>query len=57
MVGIITQRTRIKPEELTAFLYQGETKDLTFAQDRGLIQKVQEAKIASGSPHFSLNFP
>ena len=57
MVGIITQRTRITPDELTALFHQGETKDLMFAQEKGLIQKVQEAKVPPGSPLFSLNFP
>ena len=57
MVGIITQRTRITADELTRLFHQGETKDLAFAQEKGLIHKVEEAKVAAGSPFISLNFP
>jgi len=55
MVGIITSRTRITSGELTEFFHQGETKDLTFAQDKGLIQEVREPKIEAGAYLITLN--
>lgn len=57
MSGIITQRTTITNDELNQLYHQGETKDLVFAQEKGVIHGVREAKVAPGSPFFALNFP
>ncbi len=57
MSGIITQRTSITNDELNQLYRQGETKDLAFAQQKGVIQDIREAKVAPGSPFVSLNFP
>lgn len=57
MVGIISQRTLITAVELTALFHQGESKDLTFAKEKGLIHDVREAKVPSDAPFFALNFP
>lgn len=54
--GIITQRTSITSPELTQLFRQGETKDLGFAKEKGLIRDVREAKVPSGAPFVALNF-
>jgi len=48
MSGIITSRTTITNDELTGLFHQGETKDLAFAQEKGLIQEVCGPKIEAG---------
>ena len=56
MSGIITARTTITAEELNQLFHQGETQDLAFAKDKGLIHDIREAKVPPGSRSFALNF-
>jgi ATP-dependent Clp protease protease subunit len=56
MTGIITQRTTLTQDDLTDFFHQGQTKDLVFAKQKGLIQDIREAKVTQGAPFFALNF-
>lgn len=56
IVSIISQRTTITPDELKELFHQGETKDLAFAEQKGIIKAVREAKVPQGAPLFSLNF-
>jgi hypothetical protein len=44
------------PEELKQLFHQGETKDVAFAEEKGIINGAREAKIPPGAPFFALNF-
>jgi ATP-dependent protease ClpP protease subunit len=57
IIDIISQRTTIKPDELKALFHQGEIRGTAFAQEKGIIQGVKEAKIPANVPFFALNFP
>ena len=57
IINIVSERTSVTPEELKELFHQGETKDLTFAQGKGIIKAVREAKVPQGAPLFALNFP
>jgi len=55
--GIMRERTSLTEGELTALLHQGETKDLAFAKEKGIIREIRPAHVAPGTPFFALNFP
>lgn len=55
MAGVITSRSKITKDELRKLFHQGETKDLTFAQEKDIIQEVREPKIEAGAVLVSLN--
>ena len=56
IIDIISQRSRLTAEELKALFHQGEAKNTAFAQEKGIIQGVREAKIPPNVPFFALNF-
>lgn len=57
IIDIISQRTAITKEELKALFHQGEVRGTAFAQEKGIIQQVKEAKVPANVPFFALNFP
>lgn len=56
IAGVITTRTKITKDELMALFHQGETKDLAFAKEKGVIQDIREPKIETGAALVTLNF-
>lgn len=56
MAGIISERTTISVKDLKQLFRQGETKDLAFAQEKGIISGIREAKVPDGAPFVPLNF-
>jgi len=56
MCSVITSRTAIGRDDLTALFHQGQTKDLAFAKEKGLIQEIVEPKIQSGHTLITLSF-
>lgn len=56
MSGVITARTSILPNELSALYRQGDSVGLPFAKDKGLVQDIREAKVPPGAPLISCNF-
>jgi ATP-dependent Clp protease protease subunit len=56
MTGIIKERTKMSLEDLEKLFGQGESKDATFAMQKGIIQEIKEAKVPDGAPFLSLNF-
>ncbi|HJX09836.1 MAG TPA: ATP-dependent Clp protease proteolytic subunit [Candidatus Binatia bacterium] len=56
MSGIITERTKLTEAELDVLYGQGETKDLVFAKDKGIIHEVRPAKVPPNTPFLALNF-
>lgn len=54
--GIIAQRTKISQEETAGLFRQAQTKDATFALDKGIIDEIRELKITPGAPIVSLIF-
>ena len=57
IAGVITTHTTITGDELMALFHQGETKNLAFAKDKGIIQDIREADIEGGAPLVTLRFP
>lgn len=56
-VGIMKERTSLTEDELTSLLHQGETKDLVFAKQKGIIREIRQAHVAPGATFLALNFP
>lgn len=56
IIDIISQRSILTAEELKALFHQGEAKGTAFAQEKGIIQGVKEAKIPTNVPFIALNF-
>ncbi|WP_406672250.1 ATP-dependent Clp protease proteolytic subunit [Natronospira sp.] len=56
IIDIISQRTALTAEELKALFHQGETKGAAFAEEKGIIQSVEDIKVPAGAPFFALNF-
>jgi ATP-dependent protease ClpP protease subunit len=54
--SVIISRTSITKDELTALFHQGQTKDLAFAKDKGLIREIAEPKVPAGSRLITLSF-
>ncbi len=53
---IITVRTKISLQEITALFDQGASKGLDFALQKGVIDEVCDPLIPSGYRHFACNF-
>lgn len=56
IISIISQRTKISASELQTLFHQGESKDLAFAEAKGIVKAVCEAKVPPGAPFYALNF-
>ena len=57
VAGVITTHTTITRDELIALFHQGETKNLAFAKDKGIIQDTRDADIEGGASLVMLRFP
>ncbi len=55
IAGIITERTKLTPEEVRALFSQGQTKDASFALNKGIVNEVRNPMIPKGAPFFSFN--
>src|SRR6185437_1136583 len=55
ITGIISGTTQLTAEELKKLYIQGETKDLTFAMDKGIIQEIRDPSIPKDAAIVSLN--
>ncbi len=51
---IIGERTKLTPEEVRKLFRQGQSKDPTFALEKGLIDEIREVKIPDGVPVYSI---
>jgi len=51
------ERTSLTDSELTGLFHQGESKDLAFAKEKGIIKDIRAVRITPGSPFLALNFP
>lgn len=56
IIGIITERTTVKKEELSKFFSEGSKKDLIFAQNKGIIHGIVPLSIEKDVPLISFNF-
>lgn len=54
--GIIAQRTKITEDEAAGLFRQAQTKDASFALDKGIIEEIREINIPPGVPVISLIF-
>lgn len=55
IAGIICQNTSMQEKTIKKLFAQGETKDVNFALEKGIIHKVELAKIPHGSLLVSIN--
>jgi ATP-dependent Clp protease protease subunit len=55
LAGIIAGNTKLSEEEIRGLFLQGESKDLTFAMDKGVIQEIRDASIPKNAQIVSLN--
>jgi ATP-dependent Clp protease protease subunit len=53
--GIIAGNTKLSEEEIRQLFLQGESKDLTFAMDKGVIQEIRDPAIPNDAQIVSLN--
>lgn len=53
---IITDRTNITDTEIRTLFSVGESKDPTFAKEKGFIHDLREAEIPSSKPFITVNF-
>jgi len=52
---IISGRCSLSEEDLRGLFLQGETKNASFALEKGIVQEIREAKIPQGAQFFSFN--
>ncbi len=52
---IITDRTKIKRDEILRLFDQGEAKDLSFAVEKGVVHEIQIPQVPKDAPLISLN--
>ena len=55
IIGIIAGTTKLSEEEIRKLFLQGESKDLTFAMDKGIIQEIRDPAIPKDAQIVSLN--
>src|SRR6266487_934987 len=55
IAGILAGTTNLSQDEIRRLFLQGESKDLTFAMDKGVIQEIRDASIPKGAMTISLN--
>ena len=56
ITGILSGRTKLEEAELPGLFLQGETKDPTFALEKGIIHEIREVHLPKDAPLFSCNF-
>jgi ATP-dependent protease ClpP protease subunit len=55
--GVITERTKLTPEEVRALFAQGECKDPSFALSKGIVSEIKNPAIPKDVPILSFNMP
>jgi ATP-dependent Clp protease, protease subunit len=55
IADIYVERSKLTLAEVDALFVQGDNKDLTFALDKGIIQKIRIPSIPKGAPFLSVN--
>jgi len=55
IAGIIAARTKLTEVEIQQLFRQGESKDLTFAEEKGIIHEVRDAAIPKDAPFITVN--
>jgi ATP-dependent Clp protease protease subunit len=55
IAGIICDNTKIEEEEITKLFAQGETKDVQFALQKGIINKIKAAEVPQQARFISIN--
>ena len=53
--GILTERTKLTIEEVRNLFVQGESKDLAFAIDKGVIHEIRDPAIPPDAPIITVN--
>lgn len=53
--GVITERTKLTAEEVSALFGQGESVNAEFALSKGVITEIKNPKIPKGAPLFTFN--
>jgi hypothetical protein len=54
--SIIQERTKIDEGEIEGLFREAQTKDATFARDKGIVDEIRDIQIPTGAPVFSLVF-
>jgi ATP-dependent protease ClpP protease subunit len=57
MIGIITERTRLTEAEMRAFILRGESKNPTFALEKGVIHEIAAAQVPPDALFVAANLP
>jgi ATP-dependent Clp protease, protease subunit len=53
--GIVTERSKLTAEEVRTLFRQGESKNASFALNKGIINEIRDPVIPKGAPFFSFN--
>jgi ATP-dependent Clp protease, protease subunit len=56
MIKIFTERTSLKEQEVRSLFEQGESKDLTYALSKNIINEVRDIKLPENASFLSMNF-
>jgi ATP-dependent Clp protease protease subunit len=54
--SIIQERTKIDSAEIEGLFREAQTKDATFARDKGIVDEIRDIQIPAGAPVFTLVF-
>src|SRR5271169_1893069 len=55
IASIYTERSKLTTAEINGLFTQGETKDLAFAQEKGIIHEIKNPSIPKDNPFISVN--
>jgi hypothetical protein len=54
--SIIQERTQIDSSEIEGLFREAQTKDATFARDKGIVHEIRDVQIPAGAPVLTLVF-
>jgi ATP-dependent protease ClpP protease subunit len=55
IAGIVASRSNLTEKEVRELFHQGESKDLDFAKDKGVIHEIREPAIPKDAPFITMN--
>ena len=55
IAGIISERSRLTPADIKELFHQGESKDATFAKDKGIVHEIADPVIPQNAPFVTVN--
>ena len=55
IAGTIASRSTLSGEEIRKLFHQGESKDLAFAEEKGIIHEIREPDIPKDAPFITVN--